>query len=237
MAAENQNKNRVQLRELSEKFANSTPQEILSWAIVNYPTITMATAFGAEGCVIISMLSELPGGKDVRIFNLDTGYQFPETIEMRDRTAERYGIQVDFVRPEETVEQMEARFGGPIYGTNPDECCRLRKIEPLRRALTGHEAWITGIRRDQTPDRAVAETIEWDSRFGLIKVNPLAHWTRAEVRAYIGINDVIYNPLHDKGYPSIGCWPCTHQIAESDDERAGRWSSFAKVECGLHVKP
>ncbi len=224
------------LARINASLKDSSPEEILAFGVANYPTLTMATAFGAEGCVILSMLAGIPGGKNVRVFNLDTGYQFAETLELRDRIAERYGIKVEYVRPDESVSEMENRFGGSIYGTNPDECCRIRKIVPLRNALAGHEAWITAIRRDQTRDRSVAEVVEWDAKFNLIKVNPLAHWSREDVWAYIAINEVPFNPLHDKGYPSIGCWPCTRAVAPGEGDRAGRWSSFAKLECGLHSR-
>ncbi len=164
--AESTDGSRVELlRQVSASLSDSSPEEILAYGVANYPTLTMATAFGAEGCVILSMLAGIPGGKNVRVFNLDTGYQFAETLELRDRITERYGIEVELVRPAESVSQMEKRFGGPIYGTNPDECCRIRKIEPLRNALLGHEAWITAIRRDQTRDRSVADVVEWDARF------------------------------------------------------------------------
>ena len=224
------------IKEHAILMQNSEPEAILEWAVKHYPTITMATAFGAEGCVILEMLSRIEGGKSVRVFNLDTGYQFKETLELRDTIANKYGIEVEFVRARESVAAMEARLGGPIYGTQPDECCRLRKMVPLRQALQGHEAWITAIRRDQTKDRSTAEVVEWDSKFNLIKVNPLAHWTKQEVWAYITINDVAYNPLHEQGFPSIGCQPCTRRVENGEDERSGRWASFAKLECGLHSR-
>ena len=218
----------------SNRLEGADPAAILRWAAGEYGDgLTMATAFGAEGCLLLAMLSQVAPG--VRVFNLDTGYQFPETLELRERIRERYGIEVELVRPDETVEQMEARLGGPIYGARPDECCRMRKIEPLRRALRGHTAWITAIRRDQTSHRAQAGIVEWDAKFGLVKVNPLANWTRTDVWRYIVDNDVPYNPLHDRGFPSIGCWPCTRQAAAGAGERAGRWAGIAKTECGLHT--
>ena len=215
-----------------------SPEEILQWAVATYhPRLTMATAFGAEGCVLLAMLSEIaPNGRDVRIINLDTGYQFQETLDLRERILEKYGIAVEYVRAEESVAQMESRFGGPIYGTQPDECCRIRKIEPLKRALVGYDAWISAIRRDQTPDRAKADIVEWDSKFNLIKINPLANWTKRDIWAYIQINEVPYNPLHDQGYPSIGCTHCTRAVAMGENDRAGRWSNFVKLECGLHTR-
>lgn len=225
-----------ELQAVSRSLENSTPQQVLRWALGAYgDRLTMATAFGPEGCVLLAMLAEIEA--PVRVFNLETGYQFRETLDLRDRIRARYGIDVELVRPDETVEHMERRFGGPIYDVRPDECCRLRKIEPLKRALAGCDAWITAIRRDQTPDRAKAGIVEWDSKFGLVKVNPLANWTKRDVWRYILDNDVPCNPLHDQGYPSIGCWPCTHAVSQGHDERAGRWAGFAKLECGLHSRP
>ncbi|HLI49256.1 MAG TPA: phosphoadenylyl-sulfate reductase [Chthonomonas sp.] len=229
---------REALTALSNCLEEHSPQEILAWAVKIYgERLAMATAFGAEGCVLLDMLAQFgPLAKLPFIFNLETGYQFPETLALRERIQERYGLTVHFVRPEETVEQMEARFGGPIYHTNPDECCRLRKIVPLRKVLKDFDAWVSAIRRDQTPDRAQAGIVEWDSKFGLVKISPLANWTREDVWAYIRTHNVPYNPLHDRGYPSIGCWPCTRPVREGEDERAGRWAGLQKTECGLHSR-
>lgn len=218
---------------LSEDFERSAPQEILRWAVDTYGRgLTMATAFGAEGCVLMAMLAEID--PTVHIFNLETGYQFAETLETRDRIRAKYGIEVELVRAAETVEEMESRFGGPIYESRPDECCRIRKIEPLKRAVAGKDAWISAIRRDQTIHRAKADIVEWDRKFSLVKISPLANWTKKNVWRYIADNDVPYNPLHDQGYPSIGCWPCTRAVGLADDERAGRWAGLQKIECGLH---
>ncbi len=227
-----------ELRAISDRFEQSSPEEILQWAVETYGSgLTMATAFGAEGCALLAMLGEsVPHGREVRVFNLETGYQFAETLELRERIREKYGIEVEYVRAKETVAEMEARFGGPIYGTDPDECCRIRKVAPLKDALAGYTAWITAIRRDQTSHRAQAGIVEWDAKFNLVKINPLANWSKQKVWQYIAINEVPYNPLHDQGYPSIGCWPCTRAVAGSEDDRSGRWSSFAKLECGLHTR-
>ena len=226
-----------ELHALSLTFEDKSPQDILRWAVNQYGSrLTMATAFGAEGCVLLAMLADIPGAQEARIFNLETGYQFPETLELRERIRERYGITVEYVSAYETVEEMERRLGGPIYGTNPDECCRIRKIEPLKNALVGYDAWISAIRRDQTPDRALADIFEWDKKFNLVKVNPLANWTKRDVWDYIVRNDVPYNPLHDQGYPSIGCRHCTRAVAVGGNDRDGRWTNFAKTECGLHTR-
>jgi len=192
----------------------------------------MATAFGPEGCVILSMLARIE--PEVHVFNLDTGYQFKETLELREEVFRRYGIQVELKRPELTVEQYEAKHGGPLYRTNPDQCCFDRKIKLLHAATAGMDAWTSAIRRDQSPDRARAPIVGWDKKFNLVKVSPLANWTKQEVWKTITDHNIPYNPLHDQGYTSIGCWPCTRALMFGEDERAGRWSGTAKTECGLH---
>jgi phosphoadenosine phosphosulfate reductase len=136
----------------------------------------MATAFVAEGCCLIHMLAEIEPA--VQLFNLETGYQFPETLELCQRIKQRYGIEVELVRPDLTVAEYVAKNGGPLYRHRPDQCCHDRKIVPLRRALTGYDAWVSAIRRDQTPDRALADVVQWDARFGVVKLNPLLMWTR-----------------------------------------------------------
>lgn len=223
-----------ELTTASRELEGKAPQQMLRWAVERFhPRLTMATAFGAEGCCLLHMLAEIEPG--VRIFNLDTGYQFPETLALRERILERYGIEVEMVRPETTVAEYEAEHGGPLYGHRPDQCCHDRKILPLRRAVVGYDAWISAIRKDQTSHRAAAGVVQWDAKFGLVKINPLLNWTRQDVWSFILENDVPYNPLHDQGYPSIGCWPCTRPCADGADERAGRWAGTMKKECGLHV--
>lgn len=224
----------VNLDEANRRLAGATPPEILQWAVETFfPKLTMATAFGPEGCAILHMLAAIE--PRVRVFNLDTGYQFAETLQLRDRIAERYGIEVELIRPELTVAAYEAAHGGPVYPVDPDRCCHDRKVVPLRRAVAGYEAWISSIRADQSAHRARASVVGWDDRFQLVKVNPLLHWTHRDVWAFVVTHDVPYNPLHDRGYPSIGCWPCTRAVAPGEsDERAGRWAGQAKTECGLH---
>ena len=224
----------AEIEAASLSLQGSTPQEILRWAVETFhPRLTMATAFGAEGCCLIHMLAEIEPA--VRIFNLDTGYQFPETLELRERIKERYGIEVELIKPELSVPEYEAEHGGPLYRIRPDQCCHDRKVLPLRRALVGYDAWISAIRRDQTNHRAVAQAVQWDAKFGLVKINPLLGWTKKDVWAFVLKHDVPYNPLHDQGYPSIGCWPCTQPVKDGEDERAGRWAGMLKKECGLHV--
>jgi phosphoadenosine phosphosulfate reductase len=214
----------------------ATPQEILRQAVRDYyPRLMMATAFGAEGCCVLHMLAEIE--PRVTFINLETGYQFPETLELRERIRERYGISVEYVEPELSVAEYEAEHGGPLHGLRPDQCCHDRKILPLRRALERYrpKAWISAIRKDQTTDRGLAEVVQWDAKFNLVKVNPLLNWTRTDVWSFIVKHDVPYNPLHDRGYPSIGCWPCTRAVEAGEDDRAGRWAGKVKKECGLHV--
>ncbi len=221
------------LARVNERLTGATPREVLEWAVERFfPRLTMATAFGAEGCVLIHLLAEIE--PLVRVFNLDTGYQFAETLELRDRIRARYGIEVELIGAETSVAQYEERHGGPLYVSNPDQCCYDRKIVPLRRALVGHDAWITAIRADQSPHRAGAQVVGSDPKFGLVKINPLLTWTRRDVWAFVATHGVPYNPLHDQGYASIGCWPCTRPVGAAEDERAGRWAGQAKTECGLH---
>jgi len=224
-----------ELRGHSQRLETATPQEIVAWAVEAYfPKLTMATAFGPEGCAIIHMLAEVQ--PKTHVFNLDTGYQFQETLDLRNKIAQRYGLLVEMKQPELTVAAYEAQHGGPLYKTNPDQCCFDRKVRVLREAAVGWTAWMSAIRRDQSEDRRNAAIVGWDKKFGLVKINPLANWTKADVWKFITDHDVPYNPLHDAGYPSIGCQPCTRAVQFGEDDRAGRWSGTAKTECGLHTQ-
>ncbi len=227
------------LQRHSREFENASPQDILRWALTTFgDKLTMATAFGAEGCVLISMLSQLRDETGITpdIFNLDTGYQFEETLTLREELIAKYRIPIRFVSSTQSVEQMEAEHSGPIYKSDPNGCCHIRKVVPLRDALQGFSAYITAIRREQTPERAVSAIVGVDQKFAhIVKINPLANWTKTQVWDYIAQNDVPTNPLHAQGFPSIGCWPCTRAVVEGEDERAGRWSGTDKRECGLHL--
>jgi phosphoadenosine phosphosulfate reductase len=225
----------TELAAASEKLESATPQEILRWAVGRFGRrFTMATAFGPEGMTIIHMLAEI--APETPIFNLDTGYQFAETLALRERVKERYGIEVELKRPRLSVEEYERLNGGPVYQTDPNRCCAERKLSVLREAARGQHAWASAIRRDQSPDRARAPIVGWDKKFQLVKVSPLANWSKKEVWAMIMKEGIPYNPLHDAGYTSIGCWPCTRAVMLGEDERAGRWSGTAKTECGLHTQ-
>ena len=222
-----------EIRTESTRLETAPPQDVLRWATTRFgEKFTMATAFGPEGMTLIHMLAEI--APQTHIFNLDTGYQFAETLELRERVLRRYGVAVEMKQPELTVEQYELQHGGPLYKSNPDQCCFDRKVKVLRQAVVGFESWASAIRRDQSPDRANVPIVAWDKKFSLVKVSPLANWTKQDVWKLITDHDIPYNPLHDQGYTSIGCWPCTRAVMFGEDERAGRWSGSAKTECGLH---
>ena len=226
----------AELKLLSDSFESKQPQDVLSAALERYaPKIVVACSFGAEDVVLVDMVHRI--NPSVPLLYLDTDFLFPETYATRDCIIQQYDLkpaQVLQVKSLITPERQAEQHGEALWSKEPDRCCQLRKVEPLTRVLKGFHAWITGIRRDQAPTRANAGLIEWDQKFELVKVNPLARWSWADVWTYIRIHDVPYNPLHDQNYPSIGCTHCTAPVAPGDDPRAGRWRNFAKTECGLH---
>lgn len=208
-------------------------EDVITWVADRYrPEVVLACSFGVEDCVLVDMLSR--HAPDVRVFYLDTQLLFPETYETRDRLMQRYGIRPVRVVPRLDPEQQADQYGGALWRRDPDQCCAMRKVAPLCALLSGQRAWITGVRRDQAPGRAGSRFVEWDAKFGLAKGNPLVTWTSADVWRYVHEHDVPYNPLHDQGFPSIGCWPCTRAVRAGEDPRAGRWAGLAKTECGLH---
>ena len=225
----------AEFQTLSDAFEARTPQDILTYAVgIYYPDIVLASSFGAEDVVLIDMIHRI--NPKTPILYLDTDFLFKETYEIRDRLIQRYGIAPIQVKSLLTPEQQAEKFGDKLWERQPDECCNQRKVEPLTRALKSYKAWITGIRREQSPTRANAKLIEWDPKFELVKFNPLARWKTEDVWTYIKLYEVPYNPLHDQNYPSIGCTYCTRPVLPGEDPRAGRWAGFAKTECGLHVK-
>ncbi|MDN4093254.1 phosphoadenylyl-sulfate reductase [Brevibacillus agri] len=210
-----------------------SPQDVLVLAVEHFAgNLVLASSFGAEDVVLIDMLHKL--APTIPVFYLDTNKHFPETYETRDKLEERYQTKFIQVLPQMTLAEQEKSHGDKLWETDPNLCCQIRKVEPLTRVLSGYDAWITGIRRDQAPTRANAKKVEWDDKFKLVKFNPLADWTMDQVWAYIHANDVPYNPLHDRNYPSIGCSVCTRPVQSGQDPRAGRWAGFDKTECGLH---
>lgn len=221
---------------LNTLFEKAGPDKILRWVVDTYgDSAVLSTGFGASGIVLMHQLSLVkPGGI---AFYLDTDLLFEETYELIDRIRERMDLQLVQVRPDLTVEEQAAEYGEKLWETRPDQCCYLRKVLPLQKFLADKSAWITGIRRDQSETRRETKIFEFDQDFRVLKVNPLASWSEEEVWSYIRINDLPYNELHDKGYPSIGCRPCTRPVSDGEDLRAGRWAGTMKTECGIHMKP
>jgi len=222
------------IAKLADWWEEKTPQELLALAVERFGTkVALACSFGAEDVVLVDMLVKI--NPEVPIFYLDTDKHFRETYETRDRLSARYGISFVQVKPALTLEEQAARYGERLWERDPNLCCNLRKVAPLAGFLREFDAWITGIRREQAPTRANARKVEWDAKFGVVKFNPLADWTFKDVWRYIHENNVPYNPLHDRGYPSIGCECCTRPVKPGEDFRAGRWAGFNKTECGLHT--
>ncbi|MGA9545314.1 MAG: phosphoadenylyl-sulfate reductase [Candidatus Sulfotelmatobacter sp.] len=211
-----------------------SPEQLLGWAFDTFgDRVAISSAFGAEGMVLIDIASQVR--QSFRLFTLDTEFLFPETYNLMDRMEQRYGITIERVYPLSSPEEQEREHGPSLWQRNPDLCCNLRKVEPLQRKLGELQAWVTSIRRDQTAARASAGKIEWDHKFGLVKVNPIVDWSSKQVWHYIREHDVPYNELHERNYPSIGCTHCTRAVRPGEDPRAGRWAGFVKTECGLHV--
>jgi phosphoadenosine phosphosulfate reductase len=209
-------------------------EDLLRWSFDTFQgDIAMASAFGVEGMVMIDMAARIR--RDFNLFTIDTGFFFPETYELMDKVEKRYGVRIERVKTQLTPEDQERAFGPALWSHSPDKCCQIRKVDPLKQKLSGLRAWITAIRRDQTANRATARKIEWDEKFQILKVNPLADWTTKQVWNYVHEHQVPYNRLHDRGYPSIGCSHCTRAVQPGEDARAGRWSGFQKTECGLHT--
>ncbi|MEY2412267.1 MAG: phosphoadenosine phosphosulfate reductase [Acidobacteriaceae bacterium] len=221
-----------QIQQVAEDWR---PEQVLTWAWETFGyDVAMATGFGIEGVALLDIASRV--NPKLRVFTGDTEFLFPETYDLIDRVEKHYGIKVERTYSELSPEEQERQYGPALWERNPDQCCNLRKIEPLRDKLATLEAWITAIRRDQTAVRAGTRRVEWDAKFQLIKINPIADWTMDMVWKYVREHDVPHNPLHDRGYPSIGCMQCTRAVQPGEGPRAGRWSGFKKTECGLHVE-
>ncbi len=226
--------------ELAQEWEGHSAEELLVFALETFhPRIALASSFGAEDVVLLDMLVRIR--PDARVFTLDTGRLHPETYAVMERCRERYGISLEVYFPQtEAVERLEREKGFFSFRESVEwrkECCAIRKVEPLRRALSTLDAWITGLRREQAVTRTQIQKIEWDlANGGIIKFNPLADWTVDQVWGYIRQYKVPYNALHDRGFPSIGCEPCTRAIKPGEDLRAGRWwwERPEHKECGLH---
>jgi phosphoadenosine phosphosulfate reductase len=230
-----------QVLELNLKFENSSAQEILEWATSLHPRIALATSFQAQGVVLIDMFLKI--NKKARIFTLDTGRLNEETYEVMDAIRSRYkaNIEIIFFPDKNEVEEMVTTHGPNLFYKSKDKrflCCDIRKVRPLDNYLPNLDGWITSIRKDQTENRAEAKKFEFDELHGgLLKINPLVDWSSKQVWDYIKEHKVPYNKLHDIGYPSIGCAPCTRAVKDGEDPRAGRWwwESDSDKECGLHL--
>ena len=224
------------LQELTERGAaelqGASADDLLRWTDENFGG-NYVVASNMQDAVLVSMAAKLRPGVDILF--LDTGYHFVETIGTRDAVEAVYDVNIVNVTAENSVAKQDQLFGKDLFAREPNECCRMRKVEPLGRALKGYSAWVTGIRRVEAPTRANAPLISWDSAFNLVKINPIAAWTDEDMQAYIEANDILVNPLVFEGYPSIGCAPCTSKPIEGADPRSGRWAGSTKTECGLHA--
>jgi phosphoadenosine phosphosulfate reductase len=211
-----------------------TAEDCLLWAYDRFgDKLCLTCSWQKQSSVLVHMVSEL--GIDIRVIELDTALFFRETYETRERLVERYGLEL--IRPEViSVAEQHKQEGPNLWESNPDRCCHVRKVEPLERALKDYDAWISGIRREQSLTRKDAQRVEFSERYDVWKIQPLVDWDAKRVDAYIHVNAIPYNPLHDAGYPSIGCIPCTRPVSRDQDERAGRWADSDKIECGIHTK-
>lgn len=223
-----------QVQQIQSHAERLRPEEVLRWAFSTFDQdVAISSGMGVEGMVLLDIASRIT--PNLRVFTIDTEFLFPETYDLIERVEKRYGIRIERLFSSLTPEQQEEVHGSALWARNPDQCCNLRKIEPLKKKLSTLRAWITAIRRDQTSHRASAKRVEWDSKFGLIKINPLVDWTSDMVWSYVKKHDVPYNALHDSNFPSIGCMHCTRAVKHGEDPRAGRWAGANKTECGLHT--
>jgi phosphoadenosine phosphosulfate reductase len=228
------NKDDEELSRAAESLERSSPQDILRWAVDVYGRdLALSVSFGnPEGMVLLDMLSRITD--EAQVFTLDTGFLFEETIRFREEAMKRYPLPLEVVTPGLTIDEQVARYGPKLYSCKPDLCCEIRKIEPQRRFLRDYGAWVTGIRREQTEQRASTPVLSWEERFGVVKIAPLVNLSAEEVEEYVCERSIPRNPLLGRGYKSIGCAPCTQPVSEDGDARAGRWPGMDKTECGLH---
>lgn len=219
-------------QEAGERLAEAPAIDILSWAALTFGRQLVVASSMADGVVAHLAARALPG---VDVAFLDTGLHFAETIGTRDALEATLDIRVINAQPELTLAEQEQQFGAELWARDPDGCCRIRKVEPLARVLAPYRAWVTGIRREESTSRADTGVVEWDARRRMVKVNPIARWTRQETTLYADRHSILVNPLLRVGYESIGCAPCTRPVSRGEDGRAGRWAGNGKTECGLHT--
>jgi phosphoadenosine phosphosulfate reductase len=214
------------------RLEGAAAEDVVRWAVAEFGD-ELCVASSMQDAVLVHLASRIRPG--IPVVFLDTGYHFAETVGTRDAVEAAYPIQLINVTPARTVAEQDAEHGPRLYERDPDRCCALRKVEPLRRALEPYRAWMTGIRRQDAASRNDVPVVQWDARREMIKVNPLAAWTDDDVAGYVERHGVLVNPLVQLGYLSIGCAPCTRAVAPGEDPRAGRWAGLAKTECGLHT--
>lgn len=226
----------MDLSQLQDQFEDAYPYDVLQWAADTYGSrLAIVTSFQPTGIVTLHMLSEI--APDTPVLTLDTGLLFPETHHVMNELEARLNLNLLRVKPALSVQQQADVYGTPLWESDPNLCCNLRKVVPLNRALVGYDAWITGLRRDQSRQRTNTPVVAWDGRNQRVKISPLATWTEDMIWAYIHAHELPYNELHDHGYPSIGCWPCTASVSSDGYSRAGRWVNQNKIECGIHLTP
>jgi phosphoadenosine phosphosulfate reductase len=219
---------------LAEHFEPLRAEELVEFAAEQFGGRMVLTCSWQLGTsILVHMTREV--APQTRLVEIDTGLLFSETHATRERLVERYGLEVETLRPLQTVEEQAAAHGAALWEREPDRCCGLRKVAPLEQAIRDADGWLTGIRRDQTTQRARAPKLVLDASRGVVKVQPLVDWSERDCWRYIYQNGIPYNELHDRGFPSIGCTPCTRAAGSGEDARAGRWAGSAKSECGLHV--
>jgi phosphoadenosine phosphosulfate reductase len=231
---------KTEIEELNGRFVEAPTEEILEWAWGQFgDRAAIGTSFQGAGLVMMHLAKQR--GLTFPVFTLDTGLLFPETLDLKRRLEDFFELTIEPLHPDLTVEQQESAQGPELWKRDPDLCCTMRKVLPLQNKLQDLDCWMTGLRRQQSDTRAGVEVVEvyiFDESTGreIVKLNPMAHWKRETVWEYIAAHGIPYNPLQDQGYRSIGCQPCTHRTSEQgNDERAGRWTGFSKVECGIHT--
>ena len=215
------------------RYSNN-PEGLLKWVTKQLPNerVVMGTGFGPPGIVLLDMLFKVT--RDISVFYIDTGFLFDQTYDLKDKLQKKYGFELLRISTDLTPEMQEDQYGEKLWEKDPDSCCNIRKVLPLKDTLKNYDVWITGIRKKQTEVRNQSNLIEFESRFEVIKINPLINWTHVEVWDYIKTHNLPYNPLHDRNYPSIGCQQCTSPVCSGEDDRSGRWKGSNKTECGLH---
>lgn len=220
--------------EISEQLESASPAEILAWAVGQFgQKLAVVTSFQPTGIATLHILSQI--APQTPILTLDTGLLFPETYALMDQLEAQLGLNLIRITPSQTVAEQAATHGEALWQHNPNQCCYLRKVAPLDAVLAGYDAWVTGLRRDQSARRAQTPVVGWDVKHSKYKLCPFATWTEAQVFSYLKTHDLPYNPLHDRGYPSIGCFPCTQPASDASNKRSGRWVNQQKSECGIHA--